>query len=198
MRGQAALHRHRWIRTQRFHPSIGALKADTGHIREKVCGTWCSRGSATSTKHLTKSEAFRSEKFGTLTGEYEQAAVDLCEMQERLRDEGGPTEEVLPPNVERRLRAEVRLQVETQVLRKGDELLIERDGELAEVSSQLAELQTLFDVVCHQLHMKCKRIEGLQETVNACVKQSKELEAIHHNLEESHQMLTQMRDTRAW
>ena len=34
-----------------------------------------------------KSEAFRSEKLGTLTGEYEQAAVDLREMQDRLRDE---------------------------------------------------------------------------------------------------------------
>ena len=106
-------------------------------------------------------------------------------------------------------RAEVRLHVETrelreelaqqaEELRKGDQLFIERDRELAEVSSQLAELQTLFDEVCHQLHMECKRIEGVQETVTACVKQSKELEAIHHKLEESHQMLTQMRDTRAW
>ena len=34
-----------------------------------------------------KSEVFRSEKLGALTGEYEQAAVDLREMQERLRDE---------------------------------------------------------------------------------------------------------------
>ena len=34
-----------------------------------------------------KSEVFRSEKLGILTGEYEQAAVDLREMQERLRDE---------------------------------------------------------------------------------------------------------------
>ena len=33
------------------------------------------------------SEVFRSEKLGTLTGEYEQAAVDLREMLERLRDE---------------------------------------------------------------------------------------------------------------
>ena len=64
-------------------------------------------------------------------------------------------------------------------LRKGDQLFIERDREPVEVSSQFAELQTLFDE-------------------NACVKQSKELEAIHHKLEESHQMLTQMRDTRAW
>ena len=32
--GQAAAHRHRCIRTQRFHPSTGALKADTGHIKE--------------------------------------------------------------------------------------------------------------------------------------------------------------------
>ena len=84
-------------------------------------------------------------------------------------------------------------------LRKGISLFIERDRELAEVRSQLAELQTfLFDEMRHQLHMECKRIEGVQETVNACVKQSKELEAIHHKLEVSHQMLTQMLVTRAW
>ena len=66
------------------------------------------------------------------------------------------------------------------------------------MSSQFAELQTLFDQVSHHLYTECKRIEGVQESVNACVKQSKELEAIHHKLEESHQMLLQMRDTRAW
>ena len=79
-------------------------------------------------------------------------------------------------------------------LRKGNQLFIARDREPAEVRSQLAELQTLFDEVSHQLYTECKRIEGVQETVNACVKQSKELEAIHHKLEESHQMLV----TRAW
>ena len=42
------------------------------------------------------------------------------------------------------------VQVETQELRKGDQLFNERDRELAEVSSQLAELQTLFDEVNHQ------------------------------------------------
>ena len=73
-----------------------------------------------------------------------------------------------------------------------------RDRELADVRSQLAELQTLCDEVSHQLYTECNRIEGVQETVNACVKQSKELEAIHHKLEESPQMLLQMRDTRAW
>ena len=83
-------------------------------------------------------------------------------------------------------------------LRKGDQLFIERDRELAEVRSQFAELKTLLDEVSHQLYTECKRIEGVQETVNACVKQSKELEAIHHKLEESHQMLTQMIVTRAW
>ena len=57
------------------------------------------------------------------------------------------------------------------------------------MSSQFAELQTLFDEVSHQLYTECKRIEGVQETVNACVKQSKELEAIHHKLEESHQIV---------
>ena len=64
--------------------------------------------------------------------------------------------------------------------------------------SQLAELQTLLDEVCHQLHTKCKHIGGVHETLNACVKQSKEVEAIHHKFEESHQMLTQMLVTRAW
>ena len=84
-------------------------------------------------------------------------------------------------------------------LRKKDQLFIERDRELAEMSSQFAELQTLFDEVSHQLYTECtKRIAGVQETVNACVKQSKELEAIHHKLEESHQMLLQVRDTQAW
>ena len=63
------------------------------------------------------------------------------------------------------------------------------------MSSQFAELQTLFDEESHQLYTECKSIEGVEETVNACVKQSKELEAIHHKLEESHQMLLQMRDT---
>ena len=83
-------------------------------------------------------------------------------------------------------------------LRKGDQLFIERDRELAEMSSQFAELQTLFDEVSHQLYTECKRIEGGQETVNACIKQSKELEAIHLKLEESHQMLLQMLVARAW
>ena len=45
-------------------------------------------------------------------------------------------------------------------LRKGDQLFIERDRELAEVRSQVAELQTLFDEVSHQLYTECKRIEG--------------------------------------
>ena len=62
-------------------------------------------------------------------------------------------------------------------LRKGDQLFIERDKELAEMSSQFAELQTLFDEVTHQLYTECKRIKGS---------------------EESHQMLLQIRDTRAW
>ena len=83
-------------------------------------------------------------------------------------------------------------------MRKGDQLFIERDRELAEVRSQPAELQSLFDEASHQLYMECKRIEGVQETVNACVKQSKELEAIHHKLEEFYEMLTHMLVTRAW
>ena len=53
-------------------------------------------------------------------------------------------------------------------LRNGDQLFIERDRELAEMSSQFAELQTLFDEVSHQLYTECKRIEGVQETVNSC------------------------------
>ena len=76
---------------------------------------------------------------------------------------GGQTEEGTRrartlANVERRHRAEVRLHVETQELarrteelRKGDQLFIERDKELAEMRPQPAELQALFDGVCHQL-----------------------------------------------
>ena len=90
----------------------------------------------------------------------------------------------------------MRLHVETQELRKGDQLFIERDRELAEVSSQFAESQTLFDEVNQQLYTECKHVEGLQETVNACVKQSKELEALNHKLEESHQTLTHERGER--
>ena len=172
-----------------------------------------------------KSEVFCSEKLGTLTGEYEQVVVDLRETQERLEMSGktdDPASRGQTPlrsdwrrhvqsthPCKRRTLTSSRgeLYVETrelreelaqraEELRKGDQLFIERDRELAEMSSQLAELQNLFDEVSHQLYTECKRIEGVQETVNACVKQSKELEAIHHKLEESHQMLLQMRDTR--
>ena len=58
-------------------------------------------------------------------------------------------------------------------LRKGDQLFIKRDREFSEMSSQFAELQNLFDDVSHQLYTECKRIEGVQEIVNACDKQSK-------------------------
>ena len=73
----------------------------------------------------------------------------------------------------------------------------ELDRELAEVRSQPAELQTLFDDVSHQLNTECKRIEGVQETVNACVDRERMCRAKqgtrgHPSLEESHQMLTQM------
>ena len=68
-------------------PTRLRLSQVTSRRIEKVCGTGCSRGSATSTKHLMKSEVFSSEKLGTLIGDYEQAAVDLRETRERLRDE---------------------------------------------------------------------------------------------------------------
>lgn len=162
------------------------------------------------------------DQLGPLTGEYEQAAEDLRETQERLRDEREDRRSChrRADSLEVRLQEaraeyaraqtsnadfEQRLQVETrelraelaqraEELRERDQLLIERDRELAEVSTQLADLQTLFDEVNQQLYSECKRIEGLQETVNACAKQSKELEALHQMLEESHQMLTQVRD----
>ena len=54
--------------------------------REGLRHLVCSRGSATSAKHL-KSEAFRSEKLGTLTVEYEQTVVDLRKAQGRHREE---------------------------------------------------------------------------------------------------------------
>ena len=50
-------------------------------------------------------------------------------------------------------------------------------------------------VADQQLQRSTCRSQGVQETVNACVKQSKELEAINHKLEESHQMLTDARHT---
>ena len=43
------------------------------------------------------------------------------------------------------------METQREELRKGDQLFIERDRELAEMSSQLAELQTLLDEVSHQL-----------------------------------------------
>ena len=53
-------------------------------------------------------------------------------------------------------------------LRKGDQLFIERDKELAEMSSQFAELQTLFDEVTHQLYTECKRIKGVRSPIRCC------------------------------
>ena len=52
----------------------------------------------------------------------------------------------------RELREELAQRAEE--LRKGDQLFIERDRELAEVRSQLAELQTLFGEVSHQFQAK--------------------------------------------
>ena len=84
-------------------------------------------------------------------------AVDLRETRERLRDEREDWRSChrRADSLEVRLaearaeharlqtsntdfRAEVRLHVETQELRKGDQSFIERDRELAEVSSQVA------------------------------------------------------------
>ena len=171
-----------------------------------------------------KSEVFRSKKLGTLTGEYEQAAVDLRETRDEWEDRRSchRRADFLEVRQEGRRAEHARLQMSKadfeqrygfmwsrgscerslrsgrEELRKGDQLFIEGDRGLAGVRLQFAELQSLFDEVSHQLYTECKRIEGVLETVNACAKQSKELEAIHHKLEESHQMLTQMFVTRAW
>ena len=73
--------------------------------------------------------------------------MNLRETQERLRDEREDRRSChRADSLEVRLEearaehARVRLHVETQELRKGDQLFIERDRELAEVRSQLAEL----------------------------------------------------------
>ena len=67
---------------------LNELCVDVQHYTDielmKVQSDW---RSATSAKHSTKSEAFRSEKLSTLTGKYKQAVVDLCDTQVRLRDE---------------------------------------------------------------------------------------------------------------
>eukprot|EP00747_Dinoflagellata_sp_TGD_P170364 gnl/TRDRNA2_/TRDRNA2_201741_c0_seq1.p1 gnl/TRDRNA2_/TRDRNA2_201741_c0~~gnl/TRDRNA2_/TRDRNA2_201741_c0_seq1.p1 ORF type:complete len:520 (+),score=149.64 gnl/TRDRNA2_/TRDRNA2_201741_c0_seq1:117-1676(+) len=86
------------------------------------------------------------------------------------------------------------LMVHTEALRQRDAALRERDRELAEVNGQLTDLQSLFDEVNQQLQKECARIERLQETVALCAKQSKELEALQGMLEESHKMLSQVRD----
>ena len=76
---------------------------------------------------------------------------------------------------------------------KSEAFRSEKLGTLTGREITACTIADLFDDVSHQLYKDFKRIEGVQETVNACVKQSKELEAIHHKLEESHQMLTDAR-----
>ena len=61
----------------------------------------------------------------------------------------------------RELREELAQRAEE--LRKGDQLFIERDRELAEMSSQFAELQNLFDEVSHQLYTECKRMRQAKQ-----------------------------------
>ena len=120
-----------------------------------------------------KLEVFCSEKLGTLTGENEQVAVDLRETQERLGDEWE------------------------------DRRSCHRRAQTPWRSDWRRHAQCTH--ACNRRTLTSSRNEALcgdsgvaKSTVNACVKQSKELEAIHHKLEDSHQMLTQMRDTRAW
>ena len=135
-----------------------------------------------------KSEVFCSEKFGTLTGEYEQVAVDLRETQERLRVEWEVRRSCrreagsLEVRLEEARAEHARLQTSNadfeqrcgftwrrgscerssrsgrEEVRIGDQLFIERDRKLAEVRSQPAELQTLFHDVSHQLYTECKAL----------------------------------------
>ena len=126
-----------------------------------------------------KSEVFCSEKLGTLTGEYEQVVVDLRETQEFLRDEWKDEVRLEEARAEharlqmsnddfeqrcgfvwRRGSCERSSRSGREELRKGDQLFIERDRELAEVRSQPAELQTLFDeVIVHSANAlrECRR-----------------------------------------
>jgi len=70
----------------------------------------------------------------------------------------------------------------------------QRERELLEVHTELADLQPLFDEVNHKLQSECGRVDKLQDAVQFCAKQSKELESLQAMLEDSHQMLGQVRD----
>merc|ERR1711920_1181479 len=49
--------------------------------------------------------------------------------------------------------------------------------------------------VNHKLQSECGRVDKLQDAVQFCSKQSKELESLQVMLEDSHHMLGQVRDT---
>jgi len=87
------------------------------------------------------------------------------------------------------------LQARAEELRERDAVVLRRDQELAEVNTQLSDLQGLFDEVNGQLQTECGRIEHLQGAVTICAQKTKELEALQKMLEESHQMLAQLRET---
>lgn len=98
------------------------------------------------------------------------------------------------------LKAQVRdlqeeLQAQQKELHQREQMVAHRDQELAEVNGQLVDLQGLFDEVNGQLLRESGRIEGLQGAVAQCAKQTKELESLQKMLEESHQMLAQLKDT---
>eukprot|EP00913_Durusdinium_trenchii_P033441 g31309.t1 len=98
------------------------------------------------------------------------------------------------------LKAQVRdlqeeLQAQQKELHQREQMVAHRDQELAEVNGQLVDLQGLFDEVNGQLLRESGRIEGLQGAVAQCAKQTKELESLQKMLEESHQMLAQLKET---
>merc|ERR1712232_626111 len=70
----------------------------------------------------------------------------------------------------------------------------QRERELLEMHTELADLQPLFDEVNNKLQSECGRVDKLQDAVQFCAKQSKELESLQAMLEDSHQMLGQVRD----
>jgi len=162
------------------------------------------------------------EQMAPLQEEHCKATQDLVEalQQNRAQQEGHKSSASVNSSLEDRLtekrsehaRAEQRfddlerhlkdqmkelrgeLHLRSNELRARDKHLQERDKELGQVNGQLADLQNLFDDVNQQLQTECGRIEQLQETVALCAKQGKELEALQGMLEESHRVLTQMRD----
>jgi hypothetical protein len=99
---------------------------------------------------------------------------------------------------EKHLRDQVdRLQ--NELYRRKEELQLrslsvqQREQELLEVQTELTGLQPLFNEVNQKLQSECGRVDKLHDAVQFCAKQSKELESLQVMLEDSHQMVGQVR-----